>query len=78
MESCPKDFPYAFMEGDYCCKTQKENIFMEYDEIDNNTTNGKSLCDGGLIHWSSICCQDNNYKKCPNNKKCKNGIGDIL
>ena len=78
MESCPKDFPYAFMEGDYCCKTQKENIFIDYDELDHNMTAEKSLCDGALIHWSSICCQDNNYKKCPNNYKCKNGIGMIL
>ena len=62
------------MGGDYCCKTQKENVFME---LDYDSPVDASQCNAGPISLSSVCCEDNAFTKCPNNGRCKNGGGSI-
>ena len=74
VELCPKEFPYAFMGGDYCCKTAKENTFIE---MDIDTIKDISRCNGGPISLSSVCCESNNFKKCPSDGKCKSSQGKI-
>ena len=45
--SCPSSHKYAFMNGKYCCRTNKEKFRAEkYDD----------LCDGGEISIDSRCC----------------------
>ena len=72
VELCPKGFPYAYMGGDYCCTTEKEGSFKE---LDDYSKVDRSSCDGGPISLNSVCCQNNRFVRCPNNKKCKSGKG---
>ncbi|KAL5252859.1 hypothetical protein ACHWQZ_G015583 [Mnemiopsis leidyi] len=63
---CPSSFPYAYLMGQYCCKTGKEAI------------GGDELCDGSDIGIDSSCCQDHAYTPCPNfsnTVKCSNYLG---
>ena len=53
------------MWGEYCCKTEWEGT----------AENNLAACDGGLISINSICCEDNQYDKCPNMVGCKNNRG---
>lgn len=62
------------MGGDYCCETRFENVFMQ---LDDETQIDKSHCDGGTISLESVCCRDNRFIVCPNNKKCKSSKGKI-
>ena len=50
------------MWGLYCCKSKsKKNISMGMDE-----------CDGGAISLNSICCEGDDYEKCPDDRGCSN------
>ena len=60
---CSNDYPYAFMWGEYCCKTELEE------------NNNFVACDGGPISINSVCCKDNEYEKCPHIGGCKNNRG---
>lgn len=62
---CPRQFPYAFMWGTHCCKH----------ELENNSPNGISECDGGPLSLNSLCCKDNAYQKCRDEKGCHNRRG---
>ena len=62
---CSPAYPYAFMWGEYCCKTEWEGT----------SENNLDACDGSLISINSICCKDNQYDKCPNMVGCKNNRG---
>ena len=60
--SCPSSHKYAYFDGEYCCRTNKEKkaIAVEGD-----------LCDGSEIGIDSRCCEDNDYAKC-GYEKCIN------
>ena len=57
---CPDDHPYAYLNGDYCCKEWHEDNIKQLGEG----------CDGSLISLSSVCCKTKT--KCPFDLKCKN------
>jgi len=58
--TCPVMYPYAFSQGSYCCKYNREN-------------NGRSgvACDGGPLTLSSSCCMGNMQMACPYGR-CRN------
>ena len=60
--SCPSSHKYAYLNGEYCCRTNKEKIDV--------ATDG-DLCDGSEIGIDSRCCENGDYTKC-GNKKCIN------
>ena len=62
--SCPSSHKYAYLNGEYCCRTNKEKIGSE------NGTDG-DLCDGSEIDIDSRCCENNDYVKCAD-EKCIN------
>ena len=53
------------MWGEYCCKTK----------LEKSTQNNLAECDGGQISINSVCCEDNEYEKCPHIGGCKNNRG---
>ena len=58
---CPVSHPFAYLEGSYCCKTNKEK----------NSAYDGWRCDGSEIEFSSTCCEDNQNTKCEA-KPCRN------
>ena len=65
VDKCSDTYPYAFMWGEYCCKSESEK----------STQNNLPECDGGHISIDSICCKDDQYEKCPHIGGCKNNRG---
>ena len=53
--SCPSSYKYAYLDGDYCCRTNKEKIGSGKED---------DLCDGSEIGIDSRCCENNDYAKC--------------
>ena len=58
---CPQDVPYVYHNGDYCCKYNYEKVHEPQGE----------LCDGGPIGIDSLCCVDDNFRRCPDSP-CSN------
>ena len=57
---CTKDYPFAYLNGQYCCETNKELVSGgSSNEIASGT------CDGIGFNIESTCCKDNKYLKCP-------------
>ena len=63
---CPFDHPYAYQNGQYCCKTAREK---------NQASGRVQSCDGGPISLSSTCCMNDQYTSCPYGNSCKNYDG---
>ena len=59
---CPSSHQYAYLNGKYCCRTNKEKIGSGKDG---------DLCDGSEIGIDSRCCEDNAYVRCEY-EKCSN------
>ena len=58
---CPSSHPFAYLNGDYCCKTNKEKVHRP----------SGSKCDGSSISIDSICCAGDDHVRCPiGAKKC--------
>ena len=53
--SCPSSHKYAYLNGRYCCRTNKEKISFGQDG---------DLCDGSEIGIDSRCCENNYFIKC--------------
>merc|ERR1712113_1304017 len=53
---CPKSHPYAYLNGSWCCKYNREKY---YSKAPGNT------CDRSIISRTSTCCQGDAYTKCP-------------
>ncbi len=65
VELCPKSFPHAFLWGEYCCKSAKEDQpLVPLDE-----------CDGGTLALNSLCCENSEYQKCSGTRGCRNNGG---
>ena len=62
---CPASHPYAYLNGDYCCKTKEErpNGGLQ-SEIDDGT------CDGVDFNLESTCCNNSDYTPCPDPNGC--------
>merc|ERR1719266_3161114 len=54
---CPSDYPFAYFNGNYCCKHGKEKIYAPQG----------SKCDGSSISITSMCCKDDEAMECPFN-----------
>ena len=65
VDRCSSAYPFAFMWGEYCCKTESEKI----------TQSNLAECDGGHISINSVCCEEDQYEKCPHMGGCKNKKG---
>ena len=52
--SCPSTHKYAYLNGDYCCQTNRE-------KVGGTPTD---LCDGSLISIGSECCENNAHTRC--------------
>lgn len=55
IDSCPLSHKYAYLDGKYCCRTNKEK---------NRSGRDGHLCDGSVIGIDSRCCENNDYAKC--------------
>ena len=58
--TCTKDHPFAYLNGQYCCKTDQE-------KVNGGTSNevASGTCDGIGFSIESTCCKDDKYLKCP-------------
>ena len=52
--ACPPSFEYAYLDGKYCCRTNKEKIGRKPSD----------QCDGSQITLDSRCCENDDYSKC--------------
>lgn len=67
---CPLTYPYAFLNGDWCCKTNEENTIGQFD--------GKQ-CNGSSISWYSRCCNNDAAVACPHKgRQCINADGEKI
>ena len=53
--TCPSSHQYAYLDGKFCCRTNKEKKGSGVDG---------DLCDGSEISIDSRCCENNDYTKC--------------
>merc|ERR1712157_164636 len=65
MPSCPSDFPFAYQNGSYCCKYDKEHA-----DGGNAEEKQSGTCDGIEFSKNSTCCHEHDFKKCPASEKC--------
>ena len=68
VSSCPLSHKYAYLDGKYCCRTNRERIGSGVDG---------DLCDGSEIGIDSRCCENNDYVKCVY-EKCINHQDAII
>jgi len=61
---CPQSHPWAYLNGDYCCKYDMEKVYPP-----EGTT-----CDGSRIALNSTCCKDDAHAKCPHRDGCVNYV----
>ena len=55
LDICPDSHPYAYSHGRYCCASEYEKIFDHQE----------AFCDGGIIQYNSMCCENDEYIRCP-------------
>ena len=64
---CPFDYPFAYLNGGYCCKVKEERPvewgFTPQNEIDDGT------CDGVNFNIQSVCCKTE-WAPCPHSSGC--------
>ena len=58
---CPPSRPYAYRDGDHCCKTKEEKTPV-------------TTCDGLDFNISSTCCQNADNEACPVDSGCLDNI----
>ena len=59
--SCPSSHKFTYLQGKYCCRTNKEK---------NDPRKDGKFCDGGYINFESRCCENNAYIKCAYPYRC--------
>merc|ERR1711939_551258 len=62
--SCPSSHPFAYYNGQYCCKYTREKHYSPQG----------SKCDGSVIGFGSLCCYKDGHTRCPA-RVCKNYRG---
>ena len=65
---CPDSYPFAYLNGDYCCQSGYEK---------NDPSKDGELCDGSKIQIDSKCCLGNQYNRCES-PPCENNQGQSL
>ena len=66
---CPIDFPFAYLNGNYCCSTNEE---QPGGGLQSEIESGS--CDGIGFGRDSRCCKDQ-VKACPHLEGCYNNPG---
>merc|ERR1712166_609003 len=58
--TCTKEYPFAYLNGKYCCETDQERV-------NGGTSNevASGTCDGIGFSIESTCCKNSKYLKCP-------------
>ena len=76
LDQCPTDHPFAYNNGNHCCKTKEERLveigttpWWPQSEIDDGT------CDGLDFNRQSSCCRDDAYTPCPHTSGCFDNSG---
>ena len=54
------------MWGTYCCKNNTESRAIDH----------LKECDGSSISMDSLCCQNDEYIRCPSNEGCTGSRGN--
>ena len=67
--ACTKDYPFAYLNGKYCCETNQELV---NGGSSNEVASG--TCDGKGFSIESTCCKGHKYLKCPH-AQCKDYAG---
>ena len=63
--TCASEYPFAYLNGYYCCKTNQE---LQYGGSIAELMSG--TCDGKGFSRESTCCKDHDYEECPHLKGC--------
>jgi hypothetical protein len=63
--TCTVEYPFAYLNGDYCCKTNQE---LQFGGTVWEFASGS--CDGKGFSRESTCCKGNCYQKCPQLAGC--------
>ena len=62
---CPMDYPYAYLNGKQCCRSNQELVNGGlYSEKKSGT------CDGINFNRESTCCKDHDNQACQHNEGC--------
>ena len=70
-KTCTLDYPFAYRDGEYCCKTNRELV-----NGGNSNEIASGACDGIGFSKESTCCKDHEYLLCPHSEGCyDNGSG---
>ena len=69
-KNCTMNYPFAYLNGDYCCKTNQE---LWYGGNASEVASG--TCDGTGFSKESTCCNGHDYLKCPNPEGCEDFNG---
>ena len=63
--TCASEYPFAYLNGNYCCKT---NLELPYGGSIAEHISG--TCDGKGFSRESTCCKDHDYEECPHLEGC--------
>ena len=63
--TCAAEYPFAYLNGDYCCKTNQELWYGG-----NPAEIASGTCDGTGFSKESTCCNGHDYQKCPHPTGC--------
>ena len=63
---CPSSHPYVYYNGQYCCASTKEKVYVPQGD----------KCDGSSISRSSLCCEGDSFVRCPSGH-CDSGTCPI-
>ena len=59
-KTCTKDYPFAYLNGQFCCETNQELVNGgSLNEVASGT------CDGIGFSIETTCCKDRKWIKCP-------------
>lgn len=65
-DKCPSSHPYVYFNGQYCCATRRElNMNMMYGWGWGWGGIPGGQCSGGALRVTSMCCENDNYVRCP-------------
>ena len=62
---CPPDYPFAYLNGQKCCRTDQE-----YKNGGTSREKKSGTCDGINFNRESTCCKDKDDQTCPHINGC--------
>ena len=63
--TCASEYPFAYLNGYYCCKTNQELLYGG-----SIAEHMSGTCDGKGFSRESTCCKDHDYEECPHLEGC--------